>query len=186
MAPNNAQRSAHFPRIEKRYGKPIAHWLKELTSLRSDKYADQMKHLRERHGFSREHANAVIMSHRGSASSQRYATPADYFKKIDPQAAKTLRAIFRAVQAKHDGLELVIAWNQPMLRTGKHYVLGASVSKKHITLNPFSNAVVDKFRSQLKKYEPMKNTFKVPLNWKVDAPLLQRIAKARLAEFTAK
>jgi hypothetical protein len=27
-----------------------------------------------------------------------------------------------------------------------------------------------------------KTTFHVPLNWKVDAPLLQAIAKARIAE----
>lgn len=186
VATKSGDRAAHFPLIEKKYGKPVAHWFRELTQLRSDKYADQLGLLMERHGFSRAHANALVMYHRGSTSSRRHASPKDYFATIDPQAAKTLRAIFRAVQAKHRGLELVMAWNQPMLRKRDAYVLGASVAKKHITLNPFSKQVMDAFRPELLEFDPLKHTFKVPVDWKVNATLLQRLARARLAEIRQK
>jgi len=176
------ERSAHFPRIEKKYGKPVAYWLKQLASVRSGKYQDQIDLLRERHGFSREHANAVVMYHRGSTSSKRHADPKQYLSTLDATKARTVKAIFRAVQAKHKGLELVMAWNQPMLRSGTAYVFGVSVSKNHITLSPFSKAVMDQFRAALAKYDPLKHTFKVPVDWKVDAPLLQKMAKARLVE----
>ena len=182
MTSRSGPRSAHFPRIEKKHGKPITYWLQLLKTVKSGKYADQMNLLRERHGFSREHANAVIMSFRGSYSSKRHATVKEYLATLDPVASRTVRRIFRAVQTKHPKLDMVVAWNQPMLRSGKHYVIGVSVSKKHITLNPFSKAVMDEFRVTLAKYEPLKHTFKVPLDWKVDASLVQRMAKARLAE----
>jgi len=176
----SGERSAHFSRIEKKHGKPVAYWLEQLATVRSGKYQDQIDLLRERHGFSREHAKAVVMYHRGSTSSKRHADP----KQYDVTKARTVKAIFRAVQAKHKGLELVMAWNQPMLRSGTAYVFGVSVSKNHITLNPFSKAVMDQFRAALAKYDPLKHTFKVPVNWKVDAPLLQKMAKARLVELS--
>lgn len=178
----SGDRSAHFPAIERKHNKPVSYWLKQLASLRSDKYQDQIDLLRECHGFSREHANALVMYHRGSTSSKRHADPKDYFATLDATKARTVKAILRAVQAKWKGLDLVMAWNQPMLRSGSAYVFGVSVSKNHITLNPFSKAVMDEFRPVLAKYAPAKHTFKVPIDWKVDAVLLQQMARARLAE----
>jgi uncharacterized protein YdhG (YjbR/CyaY superfamily) len=182
VASGAGERSKHFPLIEKKHGKPIAYWFKQLAALRSDKYQDQIDLLRERHGFSREHANAVVMHHRGSKSSKRHAGPEQYFAALDAAKARTVKAVFRAIRAAHPKLELVMAWNQPILYTGSAYVFGVSVSKNHITLNPFSKVVMDAFRPALAKYDPLKHTFKVPVGWKVDAPLLQRMAKARLAE----
>ena len=186
MAKQTGDRSAHFPAIERKHGKPVKYWLKQLASLRSDRYQDQIDFLRERHGFSREHANAVVMYHRGSPSSKRHSDPERYLESLDPVKARTVRAIFRAVQSKHKALDLVMAWNQPMLRNDNAYVIGVSVSKGHITINPFSKVVIDSFRSALAKYDPLKHTFKVPVDWKVDVPLVQMLAKARLAELKKK
>jgi uncharacterized protein YdhG (YjbR/CyaY superfamily) len=41
---------------------------------------------------------------------------------------------------------------------------------------------MDVFAHKLDKYEVNKKTFKVPLDWKVDAPLLRAIVTSRLAE----
>lgn len=79
-----------------------------------------------------------------------------------------------------------MAWNQPMLRLGTGYVIGVSVSKNHLTLNPFSTAVLKLVSPKLAKYEVKKYTFLVPLDWKVDTSLMQAIAKARIAEITKK
>ena len=119
---------------------------------------------------------------RGSTTSKRFDDPEAFFKKLDPQARKTVKAIFTAIMAKHKNLELVIAWNQPMLRIGKDYILGVSVSQKHITLNPFSKDVLDQFSKRLAEFKVSKHTFQVPLDWKVDASLLNSLAKARLSE----
>jgi len=83
---------------------------------------------------------------------------------------------------KFPKLELVIAWNQPMLRIDGKYVFGLSASKNHLTLNPFSSDVLESMESKLAGYKVNKTTFIVPADWKVDATLLRAIVKARIAE----
>jgi uncharacterized protein YdhG (YjbR/CyaY superfamily) len=43
---------------------------------------------------------------------------------------------------------------------------------------------LEKFASRLKDYEVNKKTIRIPVDWKVDAKLLQDMAKTRLAEVT--
>ena len=182
MADTSGDRSKHFPAIEKKHGGPISKWMKLVTDLGSTKYDQQMAFLQENHGFSRAHANAIVMCVRGSTTSKKFSTPDDYFKSVDPVAARTAKAIFKAVTDKHENLELVTAWNQPMLRSGKQSIIGLSVAKKHILVNPFSKDVMDSFANRLSDLHPLKHTFKVPLDWKVDVALVRAIAAARMKE----
>lgn len=178
----SGDRSKYFPAIEKKHGGPISLWIERLEDLGDAKYPDQIAFLRENHGFSQTHANALVMHVRGSLTSKRFATPDEFLKTLDPAVKKTAKSIFSAITNKYPDLELVIAWNQPMLRLGSGYVFGLSVAKNHISLSPFSSDVLLSFAHQLKEYEVKKNTFQVPLNWKVDVSLLQSMAKARIAE----
>ena len=73
-----------------------------------------------------------------------------------------------------------------MLRLGTGYIVGVSVSKNHLTLNPFSATVLKSMSPKLAKYEVKKHTFLVPLDWRVDSGLMQAIAKVRIAEITKK
>lgn len=150
--------------------------------MKDAKYDEQMAFLRDTHGFSRTHANAVVMQFRGSTTSKRYATVDDLFGSLDPIKAQTMKAIFTTIQKKFPTLELVVAWNQPVLRIGRHYVLGVSASKNHLTINPFSTAALAGSATRLQKYKVNKNTFTVPVDWKVDTALLHALVKSRLAE----
>ena len=182
MPTKSGDRAAHFPAIEKKHGKPVQFWLRELADLGDGKYQDQIDLLRERHGFSQTHANALVMYTRGSLSSRRHATPTDWYKSVTAEQARTIRAIFAAVRRKHPGLELVISWNQPMLRKGTDYILGASATKGYILINPFSKKVIEAFKPKLSVYRVLKHTIALPSDWRVDARLIQSIATARLAE----
>jgi uncharacterized protein YdhG (YjbR/CyaY superfamily) len=182
MPKAGASRESHFPAIEKRYGEPMSHWHKVAARLNGKKYPEQMAHLQEEHGFSKAHANALVMYTRGSVSAQRFATPTDFYKSISAEQARTIRAIFNAVKAKHPRLELVIAWNQPMLRKGTNYILGVSATKGYILINPFSKDVIASFRPKLRDFRVLKHTIALPSDWTIDVKLIQAIAKARLAE----
>jgi uncharacterized protein YdhG (YjbR/CyaY superfamily) len=182
MPSNDGDRSKFFPAIEKKHGEKITLWIKRLKDLETDKYPEQIAYLKENYGFSQAHANALVMYVRGSTTSKRFDSPATFFSGLEPKTAKTLKAVFAAVTAKHKGLELVMAWNQPMLRLGKDYVIGMSVSKNHITINPFSANALDKNLKKLEPYTVNKHTFQVPLDWKVDATLISSLAKVRISE----
>jgi uncharacterized protein YdhG (YjbR/CyaY superfamily) len=179
----NGQRSDHFPAIEKKHGKPMSHWFSMLKKLGDAKYADQLALLQEQ-GFSRAHANAVVMHHRGSASSRRHDSVDDLLDSLPAEHADLMRRMFAAIMKKNPRLELVVAWNQPMLKLGKEYVIGVSASKKHLTIGPWGDEPIEVFASELAGYESNKKTFKVPLDWKVDAALLNRLVRYRLDEIT--
>lgn len=175
-------RSAQFPAIERKYGKPMSHWFAVMKKLRDEKYADQMAHLVVEYGFSRAHANALVMYSRGSRSTRRFDSFDAYLSSLDSVAASTVRKIFTAIRAKHKDLELVIAWNQPMLRRGKDYVFGVSVASKHILLAPWGTDAIARLGHVLDGYVANKKTVQVPLDWKVDPKLLLAMVDQRLSE----
>lgn len=178
---SSGAREDHFPAIEKKYGEKMSYWFKVMKSLDGEKYPVQIAHLRENYGFSQVHANALVMYSRGSESSKRYETPAQYFKSIDPVQAKTVKAIFKAIQSKYPELELVIAWNQPMVRVGKEYIFGVSVSKNHISIAPWNQDVLKKYTPKFSEYRVNKKTIALPSDWVVDVKLIQAIIKDSLA-----
>jgi len=180
--PKDPSREAHFPAIEKRYGEKMSYWFKVMKEIKDDKYPQQVAHLRENYGFSQAHANALVMYSRGSTSSRRHDTPADYYKTIDPQQATTLRKIFKTIQTKYPKTELVIAYNQPMLKLGSDYIFGASCASKHILIAPWSNDVLEAFRDRLAHLTLNKKTIGIPNDWKVEEKLILDMVKARIAE----
>lgn len=182
MAEKSGDRSSYFPAIEKKYGQPMSYWFDQMSERSDLKYAEQIAFLKEEHGFSQAHANALVMYSRGSKTTKRFGTLDDYLKPFDETKRSTVEKIFTAISSKYPKMELVIAWNQPMLKLGDQYIFGLSVHTNHITLAPFDGNVLDKFKDRLSTYEVNKKTFKVPVDWKVDTKLLRDIAAARIAE----
>ena len=177
----NKSRSSVFPSIEKRYGEKMTHWFAIMEKLEGRKYAEQIAHLKENYGFSQAHANALVMFSRGSKSSRRFATHADFYKSVTPQQAKTIKAIFKAITTKYPELELVIAWNTPMAKIDKHYIFDASASTKHVLIAPWDQDVLKKFAPKFKEGTALKKTIQLPNDWEVDAKLIQALIKASLA-----
>jgi uncharacterized protein YdhG (YjbR/CyaY superfamily) len=174
-------RESHFPSIEKKYGEPMKYWFAVMKKLEGKKFPEQISHLRENYGFSQAHANALVMYSRGSKSAQRFAKPADYFKSISPEQAKTVRAIMKTIQTKFPKLELVIAWNQPMLKDGDKYVFGISATKGYLLMAPWRAEVLDDLRPKLAGYKVNKKTIQIPSDWDIDVKLLHQMVKSTLA-----
>ena len=175
-------REAHFPAIEKRYGEKMSYWFKIMKEIKDEKYPQQVAYLRENYGFSQAHANALVMYSRGSTSSKRYETPAEFYKTVDSKQATTMRKIFKVIQTKYPKTELVIAWNQPMLKLGNDYIFGVSAAKNHILMAPWSTDVLEAFRDQLQHLTLNKKTIGIPNDWKVEEKLILAMVKARIAE----
>ena len=159
----------------------MSYWFKVMEKIKDRKYPEQISHLRENYGFSQAHANALVMYSRGSESSRRFNTPTEFYKSIPAPQAKTIKAIFKAITSKYPQLELVIAWNQPMVKLDKHYIFGASASTKHVLIAPWDQDVLKQFAPKFKEGNALKKTIQLPIDWEVDAKLLQAMIKASLA-----
>jgi uncharacterized protein YdhG (YjbR/CyaY superfamily) len=174
------KRESVSPAIEKRYGKPMSHWHKVVEKVSKLKYADQMSHLMETHGFTGSHASALVMYSRGSTTTRRYDSPEAYFATLDGTKSKTMRKIFTTLHKAYPDLELVIAWNQPMLKQGTKYVFGASAGANHILLATWNPDTLIALADRLTLYEVNKKTIRVPIDWKVDAKLLRDLVAAQM------
>ena len=153
-----------------------------MKDLEGAKYPEQIAFLRENHGFSQAHANALVMYSRGSLSARRFNTPTQFYQSVGKDQATTMRAIFKAITTKYPQAELVIAWNQPMMKIDGHYVFGASASSKHILISPWSADVIAAFAPKMANLVVKKKTIGVPNDWDVDTKLILALVKARLAE----
>lgn len=180
------ERSAYFPAIEKKYGQPMSYWHSLMKEIADQKYPEQISYLKENHGFSQAHANALVMYSRGSKSAKRFNTLAQFLEPHDAVKKKTVKAIFKAIQDVYPKMELVIAWNQPMLKLGDEYIIGVSVLKNHILLGPWGKDVIKTFEKRLKDYKTNKKTIQVPSDWVVDKKLVVDLAKHRVSELKTK
>jgi uncharacterized protein YdhG (YjbR/CyaY superfamily) len=180
----NPDRASYFPAIEKKHGQPMSYWFDQMAEIADRKYPEQIAYLRENHGFSTAHANALVLYSRGSTSAQRVHSLDEYLEPSDETKRATVRAIFKAITSKYPKMELVIAWNQPMLKLDGQYVFGVSVLKNHLLLAPWSKAVLDEFAPRLTDYKVNKKTIQVPVDWKPDTALLRDMAAARIAEIS--
>lgn len=174
MAARNPERSSHFPAIERKHGEPMSHWFDLLKELGDAKYAEQVAHLKEDYGFSQAHANAVVMYSRGNTSSKRYATYEEFLATLDSQKRKTVESIFAALLSIARGSEIVIAWNQPMIKRDGKYLFGVMVAKEHLLIAPWGG-IPESVRKDLNGYEVQKKTIRIPVDWKVDKKLLKRL-----------
>ena len=179
---HNPDRESFFPKIEKKHGQPMKYWFQVMKDIKDWKYPEQIAFLKEEHGFSQAHANALVMYSRGSKSSKRFSTMDEFLKNEDATKKKTVKAIFKAIQSKYPKTELVISWNQPMLKYEDKYIFGVSISTNHILLAPFDTKILEKFAPKLKDYVVLKKTIRVPVDWKVDEKLLQSMAKEAISK----
>lgn len=180
--PQTPDRSAHFPAIERKYGQPMSYWFGVMKDLAGQKYPEQVAYLRENHGFSQAHANAVVMYARGSTSTRRFNSLAEYLKGKDQTGAATARAIFQVITDKYPEMKVVIAWNSPILKLGKDYIFGVHVGANYLLIAPFGGVGIAELAPRLNDYTVLKKTVRVPFDWKIDKRLVLDFVKIRLAE----
>lgn len=180
MPTKDPSRKSHFPAIEKKYGKPMKHWFAIMEKMKEKKYPEQISHLRVKYKFSQVHANALVMYSRGSESAHRFNSISDYYKSINPIQAKTIKSIFKVIRAKFPALDLVIAWNHPMLKLGDEYIFGISTAKNHILIAPFNATIFKEFFPYFKGHKINKKTICLPNDWQVDSKLLLKLIAAAI------
>jgi uncharacterized protein YdhG (YjbR/CyaY superfamily) len=180
MAERSADRASYFPSIEKKHGLPMAFWFDQMREIKDLKYPEQIAYLRENHGFSQAHANALVLYSKGNTTSRRFDTLDDYLAPHDEAKQAKAREIFAAISKKYPKSTIVIAWNQPMVKIGDDYVFGLSMQSKYMLVAPWGEGVLDQFRPRLEGFEVNKKTIKVPFDWKVDKKLLCDMVAARL------
>jgi uncharacterized protein YdhG (YjbR/CyaY superfamily) len=115
-------------------------------------------------------------------ASTRFTNVEDYLASLDSPKQQTLRSVLDGIQRDFPSAQPKIAWNVPQVQIEGKYVFGVSAAKAHLSLAPWSEAVMADFSTRLAGYETTKGLIRVPVDWDVDHELVRDMILARLAE----
>lgn len=160
----------------------MSYWFDVMESISDRKYPEQIAYLRENHGFTQAHANAVVMYARGSTSARRFDDLDSYLDSLDPTQRLTVTKILTTITSAHPDLDVVIAWNTPQVKNADSYIFGVSAAKNHLLIAPWDVNVLDAFRPRLTEYTVNKKTIRIPSDWQVDRQLIIDLVEASIAE----
>ncbi len=181
MDTNDASRERHFPAIEKRTGQPMSYWHEVMSGLAGAKYDEQMAVLQIEYGFTRSHANALVMYTKGSTTTRRFDSVAHYIEQLPESQRSTVACVFGVIAAEFPDLEAVIAWNQPMVRAGSRYVFGLSAATHHLLLAPWDPGALDHVADRLNGLHRNVKTIRVPNDWDVDTELIRTLIAVQIS-----
>lgn len=102
---------------------------------------------------------------------------AEFLAKIDdPIHRERMEEIFEWITNKYPNLEKVIKWNQPMFTDHGTFIIGFSVSKKHIAVAPESVTITHVEDDIVKAgYDYTKEIIRIRWNKPVDYHLLEKM-----------
>lgn len=94
-----------------------------------------------------------------------------------------LKDLLTQIATDFPGLDTRIAWNQPMFTHHGTFIIGLSVSKKHISLSPEWKAI-NEFKEKIKEagYEYGKMTIKLPWDNEVDYNLIKELIEYNIED----
>jgi hypothetical protein len=93
--------------------------------------------------------------------------------------------LFDSIVKKFPNLIPQMAWNQPMFTDHGTFIIGFSISKKHLAVAP-EQITIEKFSDEIKNagYEHTKNIFRIPWDKKIDLSLIEKIIEFNVLDKT--
>ncbi|MBK6517071.1 MAG: DUF1801 domain-containing protein [Polyangiaceae bacterium] len=111
----------------------------------------------------------------------------DDYLALQPDAARPiLEQVRAALQKALPGSAECISYQIPAYKLGGRVVVFFAGWKEHFSVYPATEHVVAALGDELARYERSKGTIRFPLSEKVPVRLIQRIAKLRAEEETAR
>lgn len=102
---------------------------------------------------------------------------AEFLAKIDhPEQRERTTQVLTWVADKYPNLVPEIKWNQPMFTDHGTYIIGFSVSKKHLAVAP-ENATITHLEADIEKagYDYTKELIRMPWNRPIGYGLLEKM-----------
>jgi uncharacterized protein YdhG (YjbR/CyaY superfamily) len=109
----------------------------------------------------------------------------DYLLDVDEPALSALQHVRDLVKSVVPEAEEGRSYGMPALRYNKKPLLGFVAAKNHLSVFPFSPAVIDRLRDRLDDFDVSKGTIRFSVAHPSPDDVLSDIVRARLEEITA-
>jgi uncharacterized protein YdhG (YjbR/CyaY superfamily) len=127
-----------------------------------------------------------------TASAKRTAPPSDakavaaYFSRLSEPAKSTLQSVRAAILSACPKATIeTISYGIPTFKYNSS-ICAIAAFKGHCSLFPMSGFILDKFHTELSKFEVSKGTVRFPSDKPLPTALIKKIVKARLAQMSEK
>ena len=105
----------------------------------------------------------------------KFANLEEFYASLPEDQRRAITRLVEFVASTHPELELVLAWNQPMFRLGKKYLVGFMPTKKHINLLTVSDDAVTHFAKELEGFRHGTRSVSLPFDWEIDPELIAKL-----------
>lgn len=105
----------------------------------------------------------------------KFANLEDFYNSLPQDQEQAIRRLVEFVATNYPDLELLLAWNQPMFRLDKKYLIGFMPAKKHINLLTVSDDAVTHFAKELEGYRHGTRSVSLPFDWEIDRELIAKL-----------
>ena len=109
----------------------------------------------------------------------------DYLLNVDEPARSALQHIRELVKVVVPEAKEGRSYGMPALRYHKKPLLGFVAAKNHLSVFPFSPAVIDRLRDRLDGFDMSKGTIRFSVAHPIPDDVLSDIVRARLEEITS-
>jgi uncharacterized protein YdhG (YjbR/CyaY superfamily) len=104
-----------------------------------------------------------------------------YFAMFPPSTRKRLRELRTAVRSVAPRADESISYGVPTLKLEGRPLVYYAAFKHHTSLYPMTEAIRQKFATELEGYKTSKGTIQFPLDQPLPVPLVKRLIRERLA-----
>jgi uncharacterized protein YdhG (YjbR/CyaY superfamily) len=114
-------------------------------------------------------------------------TVAEYLAGLPDDRRAAMETLRKAVKAAAPEAEESIAYGMPALRShGGQFLVSYDAYKRHYSLFPASDAVIEALGDEVKPYLAGKGTIQFPADKPIPAATVAKIVKVRVAENAAR
>jgi len=112
----------------------------------------------------------------------KFSSLEDFYSSLPEDQRTHITSLVKFVSDNYPKLELVLAWNQPMFKSGKHYVVGFMPTKKHTNILTVTDTAVTELIPQLGGYKHGSRSISLPFGWTIEPKLIRSVLECRQRE----
>jgi uncharacterized protein YdhG (YjbR/CyaY superfamily) len=113
----------------------------------------------------------------------KHANVDEYMATLPEERRAAMEQLRQTIRAAAPDATEAIAYNMPAFRLGGQFFLSYEAFKRHYSLFPWTDAMVDELGDALKPYAVGKGTLRFPADEPIPVDLVTRIVAIRLREF---
>jgi uncharacterized protein YdhG (YjbR/CyaY superfamily) len=113
----------------------------------------------------------------------KYQSVDEYMAALPDERRAAMEQLRRTIREAVPRATEVIAYNMPAFRLDGQFFMSFEAYRKHYSVFPWTDRMIDALGNELKRYATGKGTIRFPADEPIPVELVRRLVEVRLTEF---